>query len=115
MTYTKVILVVVVFLSTAAFAKAQDNLSPEKVVELTELHENIIGTYQIQVNARRMQPAIELSTIEDIQRLRSDTEITFLILSPEIRILILPKSTIESKGFQPPQRISYRYTDEPAY
>ena len=114
MTYTKVILVVV-FLSTAAFAKAQDNLSPEKVVELTELHQSIRGTYQIQLDGIRKQVALTLSMVEQIDAARSETEITYLPYSAQIRILILPRQTIRAKDFKPIKSVSHKYTNEPVY
>ena len=114
MTYTKVILVVV-FLSTAAFAKAQDNLSPEKVVELTELHQSIRGTYQIQLDGIRKQVALTLSMVEQIDAARSETEITYLPYGTKIRILILPRQTIKAKDFKSIKSVSHKYTNEPAY
>lgn len=114
MTYTKVILVVA-FLFTAAFTKAQENLTPEKILELTELNQSIIGTYQIQMVGTRKQVSLHLSMVEQIEAARSETEITFLPYGPQRRILILPRQTIEAKGFMPIKTVSYSYSDEPAY
>jgi len=114
MTYTKVILFVV-FLLTAAFVKAQDNLSPEEVQRLTELHQSIRGTYQIQTNGLRKQSALDLKMVEQIDAARNESEITFIEYGPNRRILILPRQTIEAKDFKPIKLLSYKFTDEPAY
>ena len=114
MTYVKVILVVV-FLATAAFATAQDNLSPEKITELTELHQSIIGTYQIQLNGSRKQVSLKLLMVEKIVAARSAAEITFIPYGPDQRIMILPFQTIEAPGFIAVKPISHFYTDGPAY
>ncbi|MBL4577343.1 MAG: hypothetical protein JKX74_02660 [Flavobacteriales bacterium] len=112
MTYTKVI-AVVVFLLAAAFAQAQDDLSPEKVRELTELHQKIRGTFQIQHKDSRGQPSYQLSLVEKIEAARSDTEITFIPYGSGRRILILPRQVIEAKDFEPIKLFSYSFTDEP--
>jgi len=113
MTYVKVICVVV-FLFTAAFTQAQDNLPAEKVSELTELHRQIRGTFQIQIEGTRKQQALTLSMVEQIENARSETEITFIPFGSQHRILILPRQTIEADGFKPIKLLSYSYTDEPA-
>ena len=112
MTYAKVIFFVVFFL-TAAFVQAQDNLAPEEVRRLTELHQAIRGTYQIQLKASRAQQSIELIMLDQIEANRSETEITFIPYGPNKRILILPRSMIEAKNFKPIKLISYSYIDEP--
>ena len=114
MTYVKVILFVGLFL-TAAFTHAQDNLSPEKATELTELHQSIRGTYQIQLDGIRKQVALTLTMVEEIDAARSETKITFLYYGSQIRILILPKQTINAKGFKAIKSVTHQFTNEPAY
>jgi hypothetical protein len=114
MTYIRVILVVG-FLTTSALVKAQDNLPAEKAIELTQLHQSIRGTYQIQLDGIRKQFALTLSMIEQIDAARSETEITFLPYGDQIRILILPRQTISAKDFKPIKSVSYKFTNGALY
>jgi len=114
MTYIRAILVVGL-LTTSALVMGQVNLPAAKAIELTQLHQSIRGTYQIQLDGIRKKVALTLSTIEKIDATRSETEITFLPYDKQIRILILPIETINAKDFKPVKPVSYKYTNEAVY
>ena len=112
MTYHKVIFCLL-FLLTAAFTNAQDKLSPERVKELTELHQSIRGTFQIQTNGTRNMRSMHLTLVERIEKVRSDTEITFINFNDESRVVILPRKTIEAADFKPIPSNAIIYDDDP--
>ena len=110
MTYHRVIFCFV-FLLTAAFTMAQDNLSTEKVRELTELHQSIRGTYQIQMKVARLQPAIPLTLAQEIEDARTDLDTTYIDYCKGYRVMVLPRSIILAKDFLPVEQISGMYRE----
>ena len=70
-------------------------------VELNKYSKAILdkykGTFQIQVKNPRMKPSIPFNIDELIESNRSNTEVTYVQLGTQVRLMILPKNAI-SKG-----------------
>ena len=93
------------------FGFCQHNLSEEQVAEYTTLSQDLSGTYQIQMIDTRSKPTIQLSLFPQIESLRDQVEVKYLNVNANMRILVLPYSTIQSEGFQELDRISFISSD----
>lgn len=95
-------------LFSSGMSVAQNTLTKEESKELNSLHQEIIGTYQIQVTDSRTNPSMHLSVVRDIMAKRKEKEISFIEYPDKnYRIMILPEETIEKDNFKPLKRIAY--------
>lgn len=93
-------LLILFFCVQAKLVLAQQNLSKEKVKELSELSKRIEGTYQVQIINSRELAAIELQLMEIIENKRVENDTVYYQIKPNIRVLILPKKVIEKADFK---------------
>jgi PIN domain nuclease of toxin-antitoxin system len=65
------------------------------------------GTYQIQIINSRNKPNIPANIDELVIKNRQANEIKYLSLGTEVRLMILPLSTINSVNFKSIERFAY--------
>jgi hypothetical protein len=91
--------------SITGFSQTDNNTDKELFVsnsasereskELNDRWNNALGSFQFQIIDSRINPSIPISTIEMIEKNRLNDKINYLDFRDHIRILILPKSTVE--------------------
>lgn len=64
---------------------------------ITEKLKKYEGTFQIQVKNPRLKPAIPYNIDELIEANRTETEIKYIQLGTEVRLMVLPKKAIQKK------------------
>lgn len=79
---------------------------------LMTLLNKLEGTYQFQVLNSRDKTEIPLYLMDTIEAKRSQTDVVYLPYKNNVRIMILPYSVINKKGFVPVQRIANVYTEK---
>lgn len=101
------IIVFLLFLGATNLMYAQSTLSEQQVIEYTEIKNEIVGTYQIQMIDTRSLPTIELSLFKTIQDARQQSETVYLTVSQNCRVMIPSKDEIEGSGFLPLEYIGF--------
>lgn len=77
-------------------------------VILKEKAEKYKGTFQIQVlNESRELPSVPADIYDKIEEIRTEKKITYFSLSQNVRVMVLPTLTINSKDFKPVEYIIY--------
>lgn len=67
---------------------------------LQALKKELKGTYQIQMLGTRKKAAIPMSLYGKIDSARKEKEVVYYEVSDLMRVKILPRQTIEAKGFK---------------
>ena len=93
----KISFLIILFLPILTLS--QRVLSKSQVDQFTSMLQDAQGTYQIQMIGTRKMPAIPISLISDIEKLRHQSEVKYLFLDENIKIMILPKDVIENSQF----------------
>jgi hypothetical protein len=97
----KTLVLFVFLLSGMMISKGQTNTKETKTTT------NVEGTYQIQMIHTRNKPYLPTYLNEIVARKRDKTVAVDTLLSPVIRLHILPLSEISKPDFKPLQRITY--------
>jgi len=71
---------------------------------LMTLFNQLEGTYQVQVLNSRDKTEIPLYIMDSIQAKRHTTEVVYFPLKNNVRVMVLPYSVINKKGFVPVPR-----------
>jgi len=102
---------VFLFLFVSHASKGQtDNSVIEK--QSNNYCEEIEGTWQIQMMGTRKKPAIPITICKKITEERLKSKVHYIQINPLMRIMVLPKTTINSPHFTPIPRIKYLTADE---
>ncbi len=72
---------------------------------LVDLFNKLEGTYQIQVLDSRDKTEIPLYIMDSIQSKRDNTNVIYFPLKNNVRVMVLPYSQINKKGFIPLERV----------
>jgi hypothetical protein len=92
---------------TVTHVMAQSNVAPsprtaEQEVKMEKLRNQWnekVGTFQIQIVNSRSSPQVNVVIIEEIEAARKEHEVTYIPFQDNIRIMILPRETIEQRDF----------------
>jgi hypothetical protein len=87
---------------------AQNNPALDSKTEskrLMTLFNKLEGTYQFQVLDSRDKTEIPLHLMDTIEAKRKQTEVVYFPYKNNVRVMVLPYSVINKKGFVPIQRI----------
>ena len=103
----KYLLAFALVVGITSYTNAQANLTEEEVTELTELKDQISGTYQIQMIDTRSNPTMPLVAFREIDQRRKQSEIVYYQLNVRTRIKILSKDEIDAPGFIAPEPVKY--------
>jgi hypothetical protein len=87
--------------------KAQEMVIPSRTPEeqkvfdaLNQRWNNALGTFQIQVVNSRINPTVGVEIIEKIESERKETEIVYIPLRENVRIMVLPNREILNADFK---------------
>lgn len=72
---------------------------------LVNLFQKLEGTYQIQIIDSRDKIEIPLTLMDSIQAKRNIQDIVFFPLKPNVRVMVLPFSTINANDFKRIERV----------
>ena len=85
---------------------AQETVKPSRTPEeqkvfdaLNQRWNKALGTFQIQVVNSRINPTVGVEIIEKIEANRKETEIVYIPLRENVRIMILPNREIQKADF----------------
>ena len=85
---------------------AQETVKPSRKPEeqkvfdaLNQRWNKALGTFQIQVVNSRINPTVGVEIIEKIEASRKETEIVYISLRENVRIMILPNREIQKADF----------------
>ena len=92
-------------LFTFSLAAQQNNRAESN--RLMTLYKKLEGTYQVQVIDSREKVAFPLTILDSIAVKRQFNETTYIWLKSNIRVMILPNTTINKKGFVPLAQTAY--------
>ncbi len=98
----KVISLFVLFLMFSIISKGQTNT--DNTAKNTT---NIEGTYQIQVVNSRNHPYIPYNLNQLVLDNRDATQVKYVTLGAEVRIMVLPLSEINKPDFKPLKQIAH--------
>jgi hypothetical protein len=98
----KVISLFVLFLMFSIISKGQTN--KDSAAKNTT---NIEGTYQIQVVNSRNHPYIPYNLNQLVLDNRDATQVKYVTLGTEVRIMVLPLSEINKPDFKPLKQIAH--------
>ena len=90
-------LLFILFVPLLSFS--QSSLLKSQVDQYTTMFKEAQGTYQIQMINTKKMPAIPIRLISDIEKQRHQSEVKYLFLDENIKIMILPKDVIENSEF----------------
>jgi hypothetical protein len=79
---------------------------------LMTLFNKLEGTYQVQVLNSRDKTEIPLYIMDSIETKRKQTEVVYFPLKNNVRVMVLPFSAINKKGFVPLERVANIYTEK---
>jgi len=92
------------FLSSETFA--QEAVNPSRTLEeqkvfdaLNKRWNDALGTFQIQVVNSRINPTVSVEFIEKIESERKETEIVYIPIRENVRIMVLPHREIQKADF----------------
>lgn len=92
-------------LLTLSLSAQQNNRAESN--RLMTLYKKLEGTYQVQVIESREKIAFPLAALDTIEAKRQLNEITYFWLKDNVRVMILPNTTINKKGFVPLTQTAY--------
>ena len=85
---------------------AQEIASKGESERLLSLFKKFEGTFQLQIIDSRDKTEMPLSLMDIVQAKRHATEVVYFQMKPNVRVMILPLSEINKKGFKPVERIA---------
>lgn len=91
----KLLFSVILIFSLSSLTFSQEK-NPKKEITIEEKLDKYKGTFQIQVKNPRMKPSIPFNIDEMIESNRSNTEVTYVQLGTQVRLMILPKNAISN-------------------
>jgi hypothetical protein len=65
------------------------------------------GTYQFIVSTKKGTPAFSDNVLYEVEKVRDDNHVVYLVISPEATVMIPPRSRIYAKDFSPLEEIVY--------
>ena len=86
------------------FSSAQKDAATESQ-RLVTLFQKLEGTYQIQIIDSRDKIEIPLVLMDSIQAKRNIKDVVYFPLKPNVRVMVLPFSTINDKDFKRLERV----------
>lgn len=86
--------------------------SKEESKRLMSLFNQLEGTYQVQVLNSRDKTEIPLYIMDSIQMKRHKTEVVYFPIKNNVRVMVLPYSVINKKGFTGSERTANIYTEK---
>lgn len=86
---------------------SQQKFSKEEISEIHQLNKKFEGTYQVQVVNSRNQVALPFDLIKTIEKERKQSQEVFYKIDDNIRIRILPRNTINNRGFAKLEKLKY--------
>ena len=94
------------FLVLSSETKAQETVKSSRTPEeqkvfdaLNQRWNKALGTFQIQVVNSRINPTVGVEIIEKIEASRKETEIVYISLRENVRIMVLPNREIQKADF----------------
>ena len=82
--------------------------SKQETERLTNLYNQLDGTYQLQIIDSREKPTLRLTYMDSIVAKRKQTETIYFQLKHNMRIMVPPYSVInDKKTFKPLQRVAH--------
>lgn len=100
-------LFITTFICFCLVSKSQTNLSSDTTNQMANLLHKLEGTYQLQIFDSRELPTISLGMLDKIQDKRHQTDTIYFSVKQNFKVMILPYSTIEKKGFTAIKRVAY--------
>lgn len=97
----KLVIVVLTF-SFKLLAQQDPMVETQRLIALSQ---KLQGTYQVQVINSREKAAMPLSILDSVEAKRHKTETVYFWLKSNTRVMILPESIINKKGFKPIERV----------
>ena len=67
----------------------------------------VTGTYQFIVSTKKGMPAFSDNVLYEVEKVRDDNNVVYLVISPEATVMIPPRSRIYAKDFIPLEEIVY--------
>lgn len=77
--------------------KTKESYSEKEMSEIRDQWNSSLGSFQIQIVNSRRNPQINVLLILEIEKNRKEDDISYLQLEDDIRVMILPKSTIQKE------------------
>lgn len=97
--------VALLFLVLFVFNKSNAQSDQNRPIQTEQI--KVEGTYQIQVVNSRNKANIPSNIAELVKKNRKPNEINYLKLGTEVRLMILPESTISAPNFSALPQIAY--------
>lgn len=102
-----IILLFVIIVFVSHNAVLAQTAPKEETQRLTQLLQELEGTYQIQIINSRKEIAYNLSLMDIIVAQRHQTEVVYYQLKENVRVKILPFSEINKENFVRLERIKH--------